>query len=121
MGVPALAVRVRQPAAEVSQVVVALRPKDKMPVVGHQHERKNAYRAFGQRFGEHAQEGGIIGRFFKQRQARHSAVEDVVNEATRCLTRAAGHGGEGSLLPLPRQQKTSCVLFSFSLFFFICT
>jgi site-specific DNA recombinase len=42
VGVPAHAVRVRQPAAEVAQLAVALRPKHEMPVVGHQHKAKDS-------------------------------------------------------------------------------
>ena len=63
-----------------------------MPMVGHQHKGQNAHRAFVERLGEHARESCIIDRLFKQRQAGYRSIEDMVHDASRGLSRAAGHG-----------------------------
>ena len=113
MCVLAHAVRVRQPPAEVTHVVIPLRPKQEMPVIGHQHEGQDPYWVFGNRFGEHALERRVIGGLFKQRQACHGPVKDMVNETTRCMSRTSSHSSNDIAGHWASQGKTSCVLFSF--------
>src|SRR5260370_19165724 len=107
MGMPGQAARVCEPAAEVGQVEVALGPKHKMPMIRHQHEGQDPHRTFIERFRQHAKKRRVVGRFFKQGQARHSAIEDMVNDASRSLSRTSAHAGDGKTLALGCQRKTN--------------
>src|SRR5207249_4905572 len=83
--------RVREPAAEIGQLIVVFGPENEMPVVRHQHESEDAYGALVQSLGDHADKSVVIGRFLEQGQAGHGSVERVVNVATRSLSRTSGH------------------------------
>ena len=60
-------------------------------MLGHEHEGQQPHGALVERFGQHAQQGRVSGRCFQQRPARHRSVEDMVDGATRGLSRTAGH------------------------------
>jgi hypothetical protein len=93
MGVPAHAVRVRHPAAEGAEIAVVFGPEHEMPMVRHQRKGEDPDGMFLERLGDNAQKRCVVGRFFKQRQSRHGAIEDMVNDAARGLSGTARHGG----------------------------
>src|SRR5688572_6217312 len=77
MGMPALRMRQGQPMHEVRQLAVAPRPKDKMPVVGHQAVADQAHAGnmvLG--FSDNALERLIVGILAEDRDAAVAAVED---------------------------------------------
>ena len=91
MSMPAHAVRVRQPATKLAQLLVVFRPEHEMPVVGHQHESHNAHGTLVLHFGQHTDKGIVVAGFLQQGQAGYGTVEDVVDDATRGLPSSAGH------------------------------
>ena len=93
MSVPAHGMRVRQPPTECGEFAVVLGPQDKVPVIGHQHERKDPHRELSQCFGQDADKGFVISGLLEQRQACHGPIEDVVDDTARSLSRTPRHGG----------------------------
>src|SRR5205085_408839 len=93
MGVPALRVRVGQPAEKGGQFAVARRPKHKVPMVRHQTVAKNARRVLRRRLDDNPLEGLVITSLFEQRQPSHASIESVVDVATRGVARMARHDG----------------------------
>jgi hypothetical protein len=88
MSVPAPRVRVRQPAQEGGQFPLHLRPKDQMPLRGHETVGQHPGRVFLPGFRKDTQEGLGSAGLLEQRQAGHGAV----NQTTGGIARVAGHG-----------------------------
>ena len=121
VGVPAHAVRVGQPAAEGAELAVGFRPKNEMPMVGHQGEGEDPQGAFLEGFGQHAEKGGVVSGFFEQGQARDGAIEDMVNETARCVSSNAGHARSVARWPGSVNEKRAASSFLFFLFFSFST
>ena len=80
MGVPALGVRQRQPMAEVRQFAVPPRPKQQMPMIGHQAIRQQAHAGnVLQSFTKNTLEGFKVGVLGKHAQPPIGPIQNVVH------------------------------------------
>ena len=93
MGMPALGMRMRQPAKEVGKLMIPLWPEHEVPVIGHDAIAEEPNGMLDQCFGENAFERLVIGIFLKQGQTRNRTVQGVIDEATRSRPSMACHAG----------------------------
>lgn len=105
MRVPAHRVGVREPLHESGQFVIPLGPKDEMPVGGHQAEGQQSRGVCIEGFFQDPEDGVVIGVLAEQGEARHAAVEGVVDIATRGGTRMTRHWGKDTPVRVRRSTK----------------
>src|SRR5580765_1712188 len=91
---PALGVRMRQPAQEGGQLPVRFGPEDEMPVIGHEAVGEDSGRVLLESLGEHALEGLVIAGLLEERQARDGTIEGVIDKASRSGAPVAWHAKE---------------------------
>lgn len=109
---PAARVGERQSLHERAEGVIALRPDDQVPMVGHEAVGEQLHTGvLLKRFGENALERLVVGRFLEQRHAADTPIEDVVDVSARCQPSAAGHGH--TIAGATARIKRTCPVFRF--------
>jgi hypothetical protein len=93
--VPVLAqepnVRNCQRVHEPPQVPVRLRPKDKVPVIGHQAVAQQAHRLLRKGDDHHPQKGCVVGVVLKNRSPFVTAIEHMKHHATGLFASGSMH------------------------------
>jgi len=113
MRLPALPVRVRQPAQEGSHLVVRFWPQHKMPVIGHQAERQQSDGVLDQGFAEDALEGLVVALLVEEHLSADTPVEGVLNIAARGTAPMSGQARQVTDgFPLSSREKGPRPLFS---------
>ena len=82
----------RQPTHELRQIAVVCRPKQQVPMVGHQTVAQEADRLPVLGLPQDLFEGGVIAVFMKEGGAAHSPIEHVVDITTGIAAQASWHG-----------------------------
>ncbi len=67
------------------------RPKQKMPVMGHQAVGGDADFGLGLGFGENFLKGGVVCGHLKEREASHTTVQHMIGEVTSSKAWATWH------------------------------
>ncbi len=84
MGVPALRVRLAQPADETRQGAIGLGPQHEVPVIGHQAVGQHTHRHLLLGLDENAEEGVEVGGLVQEGSAGVAPIEHVVDVAAFC-------------------------------------
>src|SRR5436190_23303676 len=108
MGMPALRVRVRQPAEEVGdlRIVSASGPDDEVPVIGHHDISQDAQRYALLRFEQHFLKSLEIRLLAKQAQPAIGPIEHMIGVASDDRSCTAWHGRN---LPNPTHPVKSMI------------
>ena len=103
VGVPALGMGQGEQAHEGGEVIVAPRPEDQVPMIGHEAIGEDTHRHALLHRGQHAFKGAVVLLLFEDGLASVSAVEHMINQTAGGVAVGASHG------PLRLPDRWRCV------------
>ena len=94
---PAADVGDRQFLHESRKLAVLLRPKDQMPVIGHQTESAESHRRRLDRVVQDTDKRGVVRRFAEKFPSTGGAVQHMANDPAGSMSELPGHGEEDKI------------------------
>ena len=103
MRMPALAMRDRDPAEHLGEFGIMPRPKEKMPMIGHEAIGGNANLGLSVGLRENALKCSVVRRLLEQSEPADTPIQDMISEVPSSEARPAWHAGLVSEPPLAGQ------------------
>jgi hypothetical protein len=93
VGMPALCMGDGDPAQDLREFSILLRPEKEVPVIRHQAIGGDADLGLSLGFGQNLFKGGIVSGLLEEGESSHTTVQDVIGEVSRSEAWTAWHGG----------------------------